>query len=165
MSEIQIQSADADPLHDPTQGTATPSDKIKLPKTPRAPKRPKPSESEQATGEEASESAPKAPKKTKKSKDGSSPQQKRGQARPHKRLQLEVITARLEKLNKRIERTSQQLADARRHAEGYNQEIVHRNSENPNPLAAELESLLESQTESHIQETGEVSKNPPALPQ
>lgn len=88
--------------------------KADTPNDPKAPKTPRP---KQAPKEKATDRA----------KDTIKP--KRGQARPHRRLETEVITLRLEKLKKRIARSSTQLEDAKRHAEGYQREMTHRQEE------------------------------------
>jgi len=111
-------------------------------------KKPKRKDNEQgtdATGEEQdAEGQPKKKQKTKaqRSKPDSKPDSKgpkpnllppkaakRSQARPHRRLETETIIARLEKLKKRIARTSTQLEDATRHAEGYEREMTFRKDE------------------------------------
>ena len=47
------------------------------------------------------------------------PRIKRGPARPHRRLAVEVIDLRIAKLQKRLDRTRSQIDDAARHVEGY----------------------------------------------
>lgn len=47
------------------------------------------------------------------------PRMKRGPARPHRRLAMEVIDTRITKLQKRLDRTRSQYDDAARHVEGY----------------------------------------------
>ena len=44
---------------------------------------------------------------------------KRGPARPHRRLELDVINTRITKLEKRLVRAKSQVEDAGRHVEGY----------------------------------------------
>ena len=47
------------------------------------------------------------------------PRIKRGPARPHRRLEMEVIDSRITKLQKRLDRARSQIDDAARHVEGY----------------------------------------------
>jgi hypothetical protein len=47
------------------------------------------------------------------------PKPKRGPARPHRRLPVDVIESRITKLQKRLERAKSQIEDAGRHVEGY----------------------------------------------
>jgi hypothetical protein len=54
---------------------------------------------------------------------------KRGPARPHRRLELEVINTRIEKLEKRLTRAKAQFEDAGRHVEGYRREVEFRKAE------------------------------------
>lgn len=54
---------------------------------------------------------------------------KRGPARPHRRLQMEVIELRISKLQKRIDRVRNQIEDASRHIEGYLRERDFRSKE------------------------------------
>ena len=54
---------------------------------------------------------------------------KRGPARPHRRLDIETITSRIEKLDKRRLRAKEQLEDATRHVEGYQAERNFREQE------------------------------------
>ena len=50
------------------------------------------------------------------------PRVKRGPARPHRRLENDVINSRIEKLQKRLDRAKGQVEDASRHIEGYKRE-------------------------------------------
>ena len=50
------------------------------------------------------------------------PKAKRGPARPHRRLEDDVINLRIEKLQKRLDRAKGQAEDASRHIEGYKRE-------------------------------------------
>ena len=61
-------------------------------------------------------------KKKPKSKSNKSPTQpriKRGPARPHRRLAVDVIDSRITKLQNRLDRAKAQIDDAWRHVEGY----------------------------------------------
>jgi hypothetical protein len=51
--------------------------------------------------------------------DPGAPKPKRGPARPHRRLALDVIESRITKLQKRLDRAKSQIEDASRHVEGY----------------------------------------------
>jgi hypothetical protein len=73
------------------------------------------------------------------------PKSKRGQARPHRRLDTETITARIEKLDKRIKRATAQVVDATRNVEGYRREMTFRPSEKS--LEEKLEETLEEKLE------------------
>jgi len=57
------------------------------------------------------------------------PTAKRGPARPHRRLETEVIDARIAKLQKRLDRAKAQIEDASRHVEGYQREREFRAKE------------------------------------
>lgn len=61
--------------------------------------------------------------------DPSAPRQKRGPARPHRRLSKEVIDSRIAKLQKRLDRARAQIEDATRHVEGYQRERDFREKE------------------------------------
>ena len=74
---------------------------------PAAPKRKRPEKS----------SEPRAPKPARKP---------RGPPRPHRKLEQETLTNRVEKLQKRIDRSKAQLEDAERHIEGYLKESKYR---------------------------------------
>ena len=53
----------------------------------------------------------------------------RGPARPHRRLDLEVINLRVAMLQNRLERARSQAEDATRHVEGYLRELEFRKQE------------------------------------
>lgn len=72
---------------------------------------------------------PKAPKQPKAKQDAAQPRAKRGPARPHRRLEAEVIDARIAKLQKRLDRAKSQIEDAGRHVEGYLREREFRSKE------------------------------------
>ena len=72
------------------------------------------------------------------------PKSKRGQARPHRRLETEIITARIEKLDKRIKRATAQVVDASRNLEGYRREMTFRPAEKS--LEDKLEESLEEKS-------------------
>jgi hypothetical protein len=63
------------------------------------------------------------------SKSDRQPRKKRGPARPHRRLDIEVINTRITKLEKRRLRAKEQLEDATRHVEGYQAERDFREQE------------------------------------
>jgi hypothetical protein len=67
---------------------------------------------------EKSDKPAKAPK-AKSERDPSQPRAKRGPARPHRRLEMDVIDSRIAKLQRRLDRAKSQLEDAGRHVEGY----------------------------------------------
>jgi hypothetical protein len=54
---------------------------------------------------------------------------KRGPPRPHRKLSNEILSGRIEKLKKRIDRAKGQLEDAERHIDGYNKEASYREKE------------------------------------
>lgn len=67
-----------------------------------------------------------APRKALGTKPKKGPSRHRAPPRPHRKLEQEVLDSRISKLRKRIERTSGQLADAKRHIEGYDKEMEYR---------------------------------------
>ena len=73
------------------------------------------------------EQKPKTSKHPKTKQD--QPRAKRGPARPHRRLEAEVIDARITKLQKRLDRAKSQIEDAGRHVEGYLREREFRSKE------------------------------------
>jgi hypothetical protein len=95
-------SSSSDPSS--TQETVALPKPVKAPKAPRQPKAPK-DDSETDT--------------LKKSTLPRAPRSKRGPARPHRRLELDVINTRIAKLEKRLTRAKSQVEDASRHVEGY----------------------------------------------
>jgi hypothetical protein len=106
-----------------------------------------PSEEQPPSSSEASEKpakkakterAPRPPKsltktdgqsKTPGAKSDRQTRKKRGPARPHRRLDIEIINARITKLEKRRLRAKEQLEDATRHVEGYQAERDFREQE------------------------------------
>jgi hypothetical protein len=54
---------------------------------------------------------------------------KRGPARPHRRLAVEVVDLRITKLQNRLDRAKAQIDDAGRHVEGYLREREFRAKE------------------------------------
>jgi hypothetical protein len=64
--------------------------------------------------------------------DPAAPKPKRGPARPHRRLALDVIESRITKLQKRLDRAKAQTEDAGRHVEGYLREREFRAKEGSN---------------------------------
>lgn len=65
---------------------------------------------------------PPRPPKAAGAKPKTEPRKKRGPARPHRRLDIETISSRIAKLEKRRLRAKEQLEDATRHVEGYQAE-------------------------------------------
>jgi hypothetical protein len=57
--------------------------------------------------------------KSKSNKSPTQPRIKRGPARPHRRLAVDVIDSRITKLQNRLDRAKAQIDDAGRHVEGY----------------------------------------------
>ena len=90
---------------------------------------PPPAPSSEALGKTDAEPQPTetAPKKRK--PKSSEPKQKRGPARPHRRLATDVIDTRIAKLQKRLDRAKAQIEDATRHVEGYQRERQFRAQE------------------------------------
>lgn len=85
---------------------------------------------EKPTKKAKTERVPRPPKTPgDKSKSDAQPRKKRGPARPHRRLDIETITSRIEKLEKRRLRAKEQLEDATRHVEGYQAERKFREHE------------------------------------
>jgi hypothetical protein len=80
-----------------------------------------PSDTETTTPKPKKQRAEKAATKVPKEKksDPGAPKPKRGPARPHRRLALDVIESRITKLQKRLDRAKSQIEDAGRHVEGY----------------------------------------------
>ena len=96
---------------------------------PSAPETAEPS-SEKPAKKAKTERAPRPPKAaTSRSKSDTQPRKKRGPARPHRRLEMETITSRIEKLEKRRLRSKEQFEDATRHVEGYQAERNFREME------------------------------------
>ena len=102
MSETENNQADASSL-EVSPPDASPSQPNLLPKPKPAPKKAKSEKSE----------------KSKQKSDPSQPRVKRGPARPHRRLAVDVIDSRIAKLQKRLDRAKAQIDDAGRHVEGY----------------------------------------------
>ena len=71
----------------------------------------------------------KAKKHPRAKKDPSIVKEKRGPARPHRRLTTEVLVSRIEKLQKRHDKAKGQLEEAARHLGGYTKEQEMRDSE------------------------------------
>ncbi len=101
MSESETTQAD-------TSGQKTIHEDIDLQKAPKAKK----GKTEKADKTEK-------PTKVKSDKVSTQPRAKRGPARPHRRLAVEVIDSRITKLQKRLDRAKSQIEDASRHVEGY----------------------------------------------
>ena len=110
-----------------SQSLSTPTDPTTSdPATPE-PVEPSP---EKPTKKAKTERAPRQPKGTDaRSKSDAQPRKKRGPARPHRRLDIETITSRIEKLEKRRQRAKEQFEDASRHVEGYQAERNFREQE------------------------------------
>jgi hypothetical protein len=96
------------------EASTVPAKASKTPKAPRQPKAPK-----DGSDTDAKSSTPRAPRS------------KRGPARPHRRLELDVINTRITKLEKRLSRAKSQVEDASRHVEGYVRERDFRAKEEP----------------------------------
>jgi len=73
----------------------------------------------------------KAKKHPRAKKDPSIQKEKRGPARPHRRLTTEVLASRIEKLQTRHDKAKGQLDEAARHLGGYIKEKEMRDSEEP----------------------------------
>ena len=71
----------------------------------------------------------KKPKKPKQPK-GAPPAMKRGPARPHRKVPDDVLATRVQKLQKRIDKSQVQLDVATRHIEGYHRELGFRKEDN-----------------------------------
>ena len=111
-----------------TRTTSEPITEPEPKKKPRVPKGKKAPGDDNKENEDP-DAAPKRPKRAKKDPDASGadqPKSKRGHARPHRRLESETIVARIEKLDRRIQRAQTQLAEATRHAQGYKREMTFR---------------------------------------
>jgi len=91
-------------------------------------------EKQQASGE-GRRSGGRGPRKGlgKKAAEGGEPRvvKKRGPPRPHRRLAEEVLSGRIEKLQKRIDKARGVLDEAERHIELYNKERKYRDAEAP----------------------------------
>lgn len=86
--------------------------------------------SEKPAKKAKTERAPRPPKSAgDRSKTDAQPRKKRGPARPHRRLDIETIKSRIEKLEKRRQRSKEQFEDATRHVEGYQAERNFREQE------------------------------------
>jgi hypothetical protein len=59
----------------------------------------------------------------------------RGPPRPHRKLAQDTLDSRIEKLQKRIDRSKTQMEDATRHIEGYLKESVYRKADASAPPA------------------------------
>lgn len=129
VSDLKEDTADPD---NSSASKATPKKKGRAPK---------------AEGDKEDPDAPKRAKRPKKEpSDPEKPKSKRGQARPHRRLDTETISARIEKLDKRITRAQGQLTEATRHVQGYRREMTFRpeeESKKEQTLEESLEKSLE----------------------
>jgi hypothetical protein len=85
--------------------------------------------SEKPAKKAKTERAPRPPRPAGERPKSDGPRKKRGPARPHRRLDIETITSRIEKLDKRRLRAKEQLEDATRHVEGYQAERTFREQE------------------------------------
>jgi hypothetical protein len=104
-----------------TQETTASAFTAKVVKVPKAPRQPKAPKDDTETDTQKKSSTPRAPRS------------KRGPARPHRRLELEVINTRIAKLEKRLTRAKSQVEDASRHVEGYVRERDFRAKEEDTP--------------------------------
>jgi hypothetical protein len=77
-----------------------------------------------------SSSGCKAPRKALARKKATSavgePKKKRGPPRPHRKLDQDVLSSRIEKLQKRIDKSKDILEEAERHIDAYNKETKYR---------------------------------------
>jgi len=157
MSEIP--EAPLTPSHNPLQKASTPPKVLKAPRKPRPqklkisspklksipnldPKSPSSSfsisdpESEaelnsETTLKEKNQNSGQKPKKASRQ-----PKTKRGPARPHRRIPLDIINTRIIKLEKRFNRAKNQAEDAHRHLEGYKRERDFRVDDEKKPVEA-----------------------------
>lgn len=126
-----VPSPSKDTMQDPVAPSVQTEDS-KATKKQRNPKRNK--EERRGDGESPQEAGGAASKKqrSEKTKKGEGEQlahqKKPKTARPHRRLDIGVISSRLEKLKRRIHRARNQLEDAQRHADGYERELQFRST-------------------------------------
>lgn len=128
-----------------TRTTSEPITEPEPKKKARAPKAKKASDDTDDTNKENEDpdAAEKRPKRAKKDPEQDQPKSKRGHARPHRRLDSETIVARIDKLDRRIQRAQTQLSEATRHAQGYKREMTFRPDEKPKSIEEKLEASIE----------------------
>ena len=136
-------------VSDTKEDTVGPSKTTKSKANPKKKARAPKAETDKGETEgETDKADPDAPQRAKRPKkeqtDQERPKSKRGQARPHRRLNTETIAARIEKLDKRITRAQGQLVEATRHVQGYKREMTFR----PEAGAPKEQTLEESLEES-----------------
>ncbi len=95
MSHVNIQTKQTEPMSETDKIQVTPEETSTPPKSKKT---------------KSEKSKPKSP---------TQPRIKRGPARPHRRLAVDVIDSRITKLQKRLDRAKSQIDDAARHVEGY----------------------------------------------
>ena len=135
----------SEPITDLTRTTSEPITEPQPKKKARAPKAKKASDDTDDTNKEneTPDAAEKRPKRAKKDPEQDQPKSKRGHARPHRRLDSETIVARIDKLDRRIQRAQTQLSEATRHAQGYKREMTFRPDEKPKSMEETLEESIE----------------------
>ena len=135
----------SEPITDLTPTTSEPITEPEPKKKARAPKAKKASDDTDDTNKENEDpdAAEKRPKRAKKDPEQDQPKSKRGHARPHRRLDSETIVARIDKLDRRIQRAQTQLSEATRHAQGYKREMTFRPDEKPKSIEEKLEASIE----------------------
>ena len=135
----------SEPITDLTRTTSEPITEPEPKKKARAPKAKKASDDTDDTNKENEnpDAAEKRPKRAKKDPEQDQPKSKRGHARPHRRLDSETIVARIDKLDRRIQRAQTQLSEATRHAQGYKREMTFRPDEKPKSMEETLEESIE----------------------
>ena len=149
----------SEPLPDATEEEETKAEEKKEPKRKARPSKAKADSDPDQTGQDAPKrakrakkdpgdpSAPQAPNEDQPKPTTEQPKSKRGQARPHRRLDTEAIVARIEKLDRRIHRAQAQLVDATRHVQSYRREMKFR----PSLEGKEGEKTLEEKLEESIE--------------
>ena len=132
-----------------TRTTSEPITEPEPKKKARAPKAKKASDDTSKASDDTNkenenpDAAEKRPKRAKKDPEQDQPKSKRGHARPHRRLDSETIVARIDKLDRRIQRAQTQLSEATRHAQGYKREMTFRPDEKPKSIEETLEESIE----------------------
>jgi hypothetical protein len=121
MSETELTTA-TEPLDETTPLAEDPQQQADKPKTKKAKTPPssaaKPKPKKVASDDSAQSSSTQSTQSAQ-SAQPTQPKAKRGPARPHRRLAVEVIDTRITKLQKRLDRAKSQIEDAARHVEGY----------------------------------------------
>ena len=139
----------SEPITDLTPTTSEPITEPEPKKKARAPKAKKASSDANKASDDTNkenedpDAAEKRPKRAKKDPEQDQPKSKRGHARPHRRLDSDTIVARIDKLDRRIQRAQTQLSEATRHAQGYKREMTFRPDEKPKSMEETLEESSE----------------------